>query len=647
MSDDLDGQIHELRSLGRGARTERTLLHVCFNPTLDLTPEQREEAERLFFAKHDTEFGLEDAAYAEVRHLKHGRWHTHRVYDATSCGPRIVDLGHDYARRQRISAEVAFAMGLPCPPIAHPGKIMNALKRMGLSEIAQHVDDTWRAEKRLADAKAAQNFASPLVLVSAADADFIAAPITPKERMQQNRTGVRKSDVGASILTAWDSSDDGPSFVAAIRAQGLPVGMGDKGPIVLDQGGGTHGVGRLLAAALKAAGRDSKGMAARATARLAGVELAPLAALRELPRAIPVQAVEVETPPAPAPLAALLPDLSEAPGAILVDVPDLVAGNPSPDGEEISINEIAEFIFAHEVKQKAEKIEKTRKAAIQAVAREAEVIEPQQTTVATPPVVRQNTPKAPGILESPLSFRNQRTQASDRFSPSDLRRALADRATAMAALERDWREANAAMKPAFEKAALAHGAFRKAQEEASKARRNAGAAWERAKIQPLETQVKQAEIAYTEALDDLHRHEETASGVNSWKRYPALNRAWTETRTYLQSVADKARTVLEEARAALRSLHTWLTQPPGQQERAKVETEAHEAIVRPLREEAEARDAEKVRAEEQVVRAREALEEARAERTLALRRFRSVDNALYSAPKPDEGGGSSGGGKPS
>lgn len=641
MADDLESQINEIRLLGRGARTTRTLLHINLNPSIQLTPEQRQEFESRWWAAMEAEFGLQEAAYAEVQHHKHGRWHTHRAYDLTCGGLRLVNISHDFARRQRILAEVAYAMGLDCPPIAHPRKVIRALEKMGKPEIAQHVRDTWRKEERLAAAVASSSPGTPPVPVSAEAAPLIVAPISPRERMQEARTGVRKKDVAAAVVAAWDMSDDGASFAAALRAQGFRLGTGDKVPTVLDAAGGSHAVGRLLASGLKAAGRDSKGMQAAGTNRLKEVELPPLDAVRELPapavQAQPVQTA-IETPTEAVPPAAIAPEVVETANPILVSLPEVTADTPAAV-EDLSIDEIAEVIEAHIAKQKAQAAaEKAQDQAAKAAQEAAERSRPVQTE---PPIIVSQ----PVETEVPIIITRPTTpdpaiavQRSGRFSPENMRRAAYERAAQhFAALQAQYDKADRELTKALRASNQAWAQHREAWERSVSAHSAAGAAWERAKMIPLQEEEARAQVAYKRAVADLQRHEDTATGINTWRKVPALDRAWTETRTRLQAVVDTARQALEDAKAAIRSLRLWFTSPAAAKERTEAQAAAREAIVRPLREAAEALDAQKAEAEVHFGKTNVALVEAREARNLAFQRFRAIEAEMLAAKlKPDD-----------
>lgn len=71
--------------------------------------------------------------------------------------------------------------------------------------------------------------------------------ISPKERAQQERTGVFVVDLASDILSSWRASDSGESLRAALLHSGLTLFQGEKVPVVVDQRGCAHPLARILA----------------------------------------------------------------------------------------------------------------------------------------------------------------------------------------------------------------------------------------------------------------------------------------------------------------------------------------------------------------------------------------------------------------
>ena len=259
----------------------------------------------------ELEFGLQDRPFAAVEHVKCGRAHEHRVYLRVRPDGTAIRLDHDHARREKIGRMFEFTRGDRLVPGAHSRAVIAALRSEGRTDVA----DAMRA----------------------AGLDVIARPraaLTPAERHQQERTKVLKADVGAAALAAWQASDSGPAFRAALAEHGLRLARGDSTPQILDATGGAHDLRRALANAAKAAGADSV-LAKDVRKRLAGLELLSVADVRrsKLPAPantavrqpsqdpmgtspaavdLPSQAQEIMSPAAPAVLCGSAREAAEA-----------------------------------------------------------------------------------------------------------------------------------------------------------------------------------------------------------------------------------------------------------------------------------------------------------------------------------------------
>lgn len=74
-------------------------------------------------------------------------------------------------------------------------------------------------------------------------------PKAPKrsERDQSTRLGIDVDQVRTQIRSAWEQSDSGKSFVAALAEQGMTIAHGDRRDyVVVDQEGGVHALGKRL-----------------------------------------------------------------------------------------------------------------------------------------------------------------------------------------------------------------------------------------------------------------------------------------------------------------------------------------------------------------------------------------------------------------
>ena len=248
-SRDLVGQVRELVALSLGGRTDRPVYHVHCDP--DLAVEDNDGARARFWSLFEEEFGLAGQPYCGAIHVKHSRRHEHRVYSLVRPSGAVVDIGHDFARRERVARIVEFEHGMPRPtPSKHARAIVKALREVGRDDVA-----AWM------EASGTTQAARPV------------ARLSPQERLIQERTGVSLDDLRAAALAAWRESDTGAGFVEALRARGLDLREGRSGPVVVDRTGTAHLATRLIGAAARRTD-GTRIPAAVIKDRLAGLTLA-------------------------------------------------------------------------------------------------------------------------------------------------------------------------------------------------------------------------------------------------------------------------------------------------------------------------------------------------------------------------------------
>ena len=245
VSEGIVERIAELTDIASHARSRTPLYHVHADPDCEWSDDRW----RRYWELVEIEFGLVGQPYAEVIHVKAGREHRHRVYLRLTAAGTCIRIDNDYARREKLHRLIELEFGTALTPGRHNRAVIAALE----------------AEGRL-DAAAA---------LRAAGLDSIdrpAARTTPRERAQAERTGVDPHAVGVAVLTAWRASDTGAAFLAALADQGLRVAQGDKVPVIVDTGAGTHPLSRLLAKAAKSEGSAAI-RAADVAARLGTIAL--------------------------------------------------------------------------------------------------------------------------------------------------------------------------------------------------------------------------------------------------------------------------------------------------------------------------------------------------------------------------------------
>lgn len=269
ISEDIKTQIDELTGLGSHARTKTPLYHVHLDP-----PENKplSESERFqYWEQFEKEFKLEDRPFASVSHLKNGREHEHRVYLAIKDDGKAIRFDFNYQRHEKINRLFELQRGESLTKGAHNKAVILQLEKEGKAEIAQQLRE------------------------AGIDQGPKPVAISPVERHQQERTGIQKADIAQQVLTAWQSSDDGKSFVNALQENNLTLAHGAKCDVIVDQSGNTHALSRLLNMATKEAGLD-KIESAQVVERLATVEIPTVKTFQEFRQSLPASTPENPKP---------------------------------------------------------------------------------------------------------------------------------------------------------------------------------------------------------------------------------------------------------------------------------------------------------------------------------------------------------------
>lgn len=246
-SSDIRGQIQELRALSLGGRTDKPIYHLHVDPE-DLIVDNAGARAR-WWSLFEREFGLTQQPYCGVEHFKKDRRHEHRVYSLVRPSGQVVDLAHDFARREKVSRIVEFEFGAPAVRSKHARAIERALREDGRHDVADWLQASGTMETERPVARA-----------------------TPQERLIEERTGIPLDDLRVAALEAWQASTDGPGFIEALRERGLDLRQGRSGPVVVDRTGTAHLATRLVGAAARRAD-GSRIPAAAVRERLAGLTL--------------------------------------------------------------------------------------------------------------------------------------------------------------------------------------------------------------------------------------------------------------------------------------------------------------------------------------------------------------------------------------
>lgn len=303
-------QIRELSQLAGASRSRKPVAHFHADPD-PLTPWNDEQWEA-HWKRVEDEFGLTRQPFAEAIHVKDGREHRHRaysLYDPTTGN--TIRLEHYKRRNEKLSRLAEFENGHRLIKGKHNRAVAHALEKDGRADVAMAITSAGLTDGPPAIAK-----------------------LTPEQRHQQERTGIRKQDVAAAAAMAWASSDNPQAFAAALRDSGLILAQGDKVPVIVDGAGNVHALARMLAMSARADGTEAP-KSADVHARLRGVELPSLddarARVAQVPE--PVQAAPDVTPDPPQPDGGEPVQVIELPApqdAQSPSVPDVAT--PSNDG---------------------------------------------------------------------------------------------------------------------------------------------------------------------------------------------------------------------------------------------------------------------------------------------------------------------------
>ena len=210
----LPDQVEELAELVAHVRHAMPILHIHADPARPWTIKQW----RLYRTSMELEFGLQKQPFVEAIHVKATREHRHRVYSLVRPNGACIRLGHDYARREKLSRAAELRAGEPLTKGRHNYAVFHALRREGQDVAAQAI-----AEAGLLTGERAT------------------APLSPRERMQQERTGTDLALEQAAAWSAWRMADSGRAFIAALIEKGFTAARRSTAvALLIDATGGVH-----------------------------------------------------------------------------------------------------------------------------------------------------------------------------------------------------------------------------------------------------------------------------------------------------------------------------------------------------------------------------------------------------------------------
>jgi hypothetical protein len=211
VASDLAGAFAEFEAIARGTRARDYLYSLSISPPSTLTRAQYFEAVDAI----EQRLGLSGQPRAIVFHIKDGREHCHVVWSRIDANAmKAVPMNHDHRRLMDMSCKLARQYGLKLPP--------------GL--------EAWEAKQKFKKDRLEPSLA---------------------EAAQEKDTGVSAEDRRAAITAAFEQSDNGDAFRAALEARGYILARGDqRGFVVIDEDGNVLSLSRYVkghkAAAIKA-----------------------------------------------------------------------------------------------------------------------------------------------------------------------------------------------------------------------------------------------------------------------------------------------------------------------------------------------------------------------------------------------------------
>jgi hypothetical protein len=264
IADDLHGAFAEWYAQSKATKCVKYLYSLSINPPVPLNREQYRE----YVARIERKLGLADQPRAVVFHVKQGREHCHVVWSRIDTDRmKAVQISHDRQIQRLIARAFARDHGLTLP------------KGM---------------EKDLGSERFARNRARRENL---------------KEKQQQERTGIGKSERREAINAAWKETDTGRAFAAALERRGYFLARGDDRPyVVVDLYSEVHSLSRQLD--VKAAAMRQR-LLDLPVENLPGIEAAREHAARQRASRVAEAPQRPETGPAPPDAARTLPTSPE------------------------------------------------------------------------------------------------------------------------------------------------------------------------------------------------------------------------------------------------------------------------------------------------------------------------------------------------
>jgi len=201
-----------------GSRAEAAYLHMYISPSRDMSRDELVKAVDIAL-KH---FGAEDHAVALVFHEKdrangQGKSHVHAV--ASRFGPdgQVLPSGFDKIKMETAMRLAEYELGEAPTLGRHTASAIKWMKANGRPEVA-----AW------------------LEKAHGSNPEKPRSAMSPEARQGLERQGVVMGTVRQTVTAAWERSDNGKSFAAALAESGLKITKGEKDGVFLVHQGDTQ-----------------------------------------------------------------------------------------------------------------------------------------------------------------------------------------------------------------------------------------------------------------------------------------------------------------------------------------------------------------------------------------------------------------------
>ena len=198
LSDNLPDALCEMQAIAVQSRSQGNFMYSAnINPQANeqLTPEQWQQAVDTL----EKNLGLEGHQRVVVEHEKFGRVHRHVIWNRVDVDTlRVADIGGNYRIHEKTARELESRFDLTPTPTPENGQFREAAKEL------------W-------------------------------------EVIKEKTSGITREQVSLDLTTAWNQSENGKTFKAAIEEKGYILAQGDRRDFVaVDQAGKPHNVARRI-----------------------------------------------------------------------------------------------------------------------------------------------------------------------------------------------------------------------------------------------------------------------------------------------------------------------------------------------------------------------------------------------------------------